>query len=152
MGMLSPEHPIWNEEKNTRLKLTLQIRLLIRTRKRWFLSGPSIGARESNRIRAVKSLSFLKKVSFKECVYKYGGQEIDLISGGTWTQSGSVVTNLQTLVETKTSTSNRKATFELVGFNVNDVQGGIVSYVTYVTYTFYIYAVWQSLCHIAYII
>ena len=64
-----------------------------------------------------------------------------MISGGTWTQSGSVVTNLQTLVETKTSTSNRKATFELVGFNVNDVQGGIVSYVTYVTYTFYIYAV-----------
>merc|ERR1712131_342286 len=33
------------------------------------------------------------EVSFKECVYKYGGQEIDLISGGTWTQSGSVVTN-----------------------------------------------------------
>ena len=59
-----------------------------------------------------------KKVSFKNCKYKYGGAEIDLIS------SGNVVSNVVTLVEKKSSSSNKIATFELTGFNANDVQGG----------------------------
>ena len=44
--------------------------------------------------------------------------EIDLIS------SGNVASDVVTLVEKKTSSSNKIATFELTGFNANDVQGG----------------------------
>ena len=57
-------------------------------------------------------------MSFKNCKYKYGGLEIDLIS------SGNVASNVATLVEKKISSSNKIATFELTGFNANDVQGG----------------------------
>merc|ERR1712131_248847 len=56
------------------------------------------------------------EVSFKNCKYKYGSQEIDLVS------SGNFVSSLETLVKEQTSTSNRMATFKLVGFNVNDVK------------------------------
>ena len=76
-----------------------------------------------------RELFISKKVSFKNCKYKYGGQEIDLIS------SGNVASNVATLVEKKTSTSNRMATFELVGFNINDVKKGTLF--TYHTFFWY---------------
>ena len=59
-----------------------------------------------------------KKVSFKNCKYKYGSAEIDLIS------SGNVASNVATLVEKKTSSSNKIAIFDLTGFNANDIQEG----------------------------
>ena len=79
--------------------------------------GLCIGGREGSRDERAVGIIF-EKVSFKNCKYKYGGAEIDLIS------SGNVVSNVVTLVEKKSSSSNKIATFELTGFNANDVQGG----------------------------
>ena len=75
------------------------------------------GGKEGSRAYGTVEIIF-EKVSFKNCKYKYGGAEIDLIS------SGNVVSNVVTLVEKKSSSSNKIATFELTGFNANDVQGG----------------------------
>ena len=64
-------------------------------------------------------------MSFKNCKYKYGGAEIDLIS------NGNIPSNIATLVEKKTSSSNKIATFELTGLNANDFQGGKVGRILY---------------------